>query len=40
MNIDWDLLYAGCWLVFVVWVVAIRLILADLDQPGPGAEAA
>ena len=38
MNDPWDLLNAGFWVVFVVWVVAIRLILAGLDEPDPEEE--
>jgi hypothetical protein len=33
MNNSWDLLNAGLWLVVLVWIVAIRLVLAGLDEP-------
>lgn len=35
MNNPWDLLNAGFWLVVLVWMVAIRLILAGFDEPEP-----
>ena len=33
MNYPWDLLNAGFWLVILVWIVAIRMVLAGLDEP-------
>lgn len=33
MDNSWDLLNAGLWLVILVWIVAIRLVLAGLDEP-------
>ncbi len=33
MDNSWDLLNAGFWLVILVWLVAIRLVLAGLDEP-------
>lgn len=36
MTNPWDLLYAGFWLVFVVWMIAIRMITTGLDEPESG----
>lgn len=33
MNNLWDLLNAGLWLVVLVWIVAIRLVQAGLEEP-------
>ena len=33
MDNEWDLLNAGFWLVILVWIVAIRLVLAGLEEP-------
>lgn len=33
MNNPWDLLDAGFWLVVLVWIVAIRLVQAGLEEP-------
>ena len=35
MDNPWDLFTAGCWLVILVWIVAIHLVLAGLDEPDP-----
>ncbi|HEY7815365.1 MAG TPA: hypothetical protein VIC62_19105 [Nakamurella sp.] len=40
MTNPWDLLSAGFWLVFLVWVVAVRLVLAGLDEPDPDGSSA
>lgn len=33
MDNPWDLLNAGLWLVILVWIVAIRLVQAGLEEP-------
>ncbi len=33
MYDPWDLLNAALWLVFLLWVVAMRLVLAVFDGP-------
>jgi len=35
MDNEWDLLNAGFWLVILVWIVAIRLVLAGIEEPEP-----
>lgn len=39
MTSEWDLFSAGFWLVFVVWALALKLVLAGLDEPDPDTEA-
>lgn len=35
MDNPLDLLNAAFWLVILVWIVAIRLVLAGLEEPEP-----
>jgi len=37
MSEPFDMLNAGFWLVVLVWMVAIGLIRAGLDEPDPEA---